>query len=112
MRSLIRRIIGKVPGERSVAPVGYAELLAAVKEQVRTARLAGLPGGQHRATDVVLGDRPGHPWDVRPLRARLTLAYVIGLLFRPSRRIAGMGIDSLVVVIVYAVGVAGLFAVG
>lgn len=27
----------------------------------------------------------------------LTAVYVAGLLFRPSRRIAGMGLDSLVV---------------
>lgn len=46
------------------------------------------------------------------LAALLTLVYVVGLIFRPSRRIAGMGIDSLVVLIVYAVGVAGLFAIG
>jgi cation:H+ antiporter len=37
--------------------------------------------------------------------------YAAGLLFRPQRRIARMGIDSLVVLILYAVGVAGLFAV-
>ena len=46
------------------------------------------------------------------LAALLTLVYVVGLLFRPSRRIAGMGVDSLVVLVVYAVGVAGLFAIG
>ncbi|MEO6997989.1 MAG: sodium:calcium antiporter [Terracoccus sp.] len=45
------------------------------------------------------------------LAALLTLVYVVGLIFRPSRRIAGMGIDSLVVLIVYAVGLAGLFAI-
>lgn len=41
----------------------------------------------------------------------LTLVYLLGLLFRPRRRIARMGIDSLVVLILYAVGIAGLFAV-
>jgi cation:H+ antiporter len=41
----------------------------------------------------------------------LTLVYAAGLLFRPQRRIARMGIDSLVVLGLYAVGVAGLFAV-
>jgi cation:H+ antiporter len=30
---------------------------------------------------------------------------------RPGRRIAGMGVDSFVVVVLYAVGVAGLVAV-
>ncbi len=41
----------------------------------------------------------------------LTAVYVIGLLFRPSRRVAGMGIDSLVVLLLYACGLAGLFAI-
>lgn len=41
----------------------------------------------------------------------LTLVYAAGLLFRPQRRIARMGIDSLVVLVLYLIGVAGLFAV-
>ncbi|EWM10711.1 sodium:calcium antiporter [Kutzneria sp. 744] len=41
----------------------------------------------------------------------LTLVYAAGLLFRPARRIAGMGVDSLVVLVLYALGVAGLFAI-
>lgn len=41
----------------------------------------------------------------------LTLVYVAGLLFRPQHRRARMGIDSIVVLVLYAVGVAGLFAV-
>jgi len=45
------------------------------------------------------------------LAALLTLVYVVGLIFRPSRRILGMGVDSLTVLVLYAVGVAGLFAV-
>ena len=45
------------------------------------------------------------------LAALLTLVYVAGLLFRPRRRVAGMGVDSLVVLLLYVVGVAGLFAV-
>lgn len=42
----------------------------------------------------------------------LTLVYVVGLLFRPERRRARMGADSLVVLVLYAACVAGLFAVG
>jgi cation:H+ antiporter len=38
----------------------------------------------------------------------LTLTYMAGLLFRPRRRILGMGVDSLVVLVLYAVGVVGL----
>jgi cation:H+ antiporter len=41
----------------------------------------------------------------------LTLVYAAGLLFRPKRRIARMGLDSAVVLIVYALGVAGLLAI-
>jgi len=40
----------------------------------------------------------------------LTLVYAAGLIFRPKRRMARMGIDSLAVLILYVVGVAGLFA--
>lgn len=41
----------------------------------------------------------------------LTLVYATGLVFRPQRRILGMGLDSLVVLTLYAVGLAGLFAI-
>jgi cation:H+ antiporter len=41
----------------------------------------------------------------------LTLVYTTGLVFRPTSRIARMGLDSLVVLGLYAVGVAGLFAI-
>jgi cation:H+ antiporter len=39
----------------------------------------------------------------------LTAVYVTGLLFRPTRRVARMGIDSFIVLVLYAV--AGLFAI-
>ena len=45
------------------------------------------------------------------LGALLTLVYMAGLLFRPRRRIARMGADSLAVLVLYAVGLAGLFVV-
>jgi cation:H+ antiporter len=41
----------------------------------------------------------------------LTLVYMAGLLFRPARRIARMGVDSLVALLLYAAAVAGLFAI-
>lgn len=44
------------------------------------------------------------------LGAALTIVYVAGLIFRPRRKIAGMGIDSMVVLALYLVGVAGLVA--
>ena len=41
----------------------------------------------------------------------LTAVYVTGLLFRPSRKIARMGLDSLTVLVLYTTAVAGLFAI-
>jgi len=43
--------------------------------------------------------------------ALLTAIYIWGLIVRPGRRVLGMGIDSLLVLIAYALGVVGLFAV-
>ena len=68
--------------------------------------LAGLLSGkavlpQAQSTDIYL----------TALGVLLTLVYLAGLLFRPQRRIARMGIDSLAVLVLYAIGVAGLFAV-
>jgi cation:H+ antiporter len=42
----------------------------------------------------------------------LTAVYIFGLIFRPRRQIARMGIDSVIVLVLYAIGVAGLFAIG
>ncbi|MBT2566210.1 hypothetical protein J7I84_06790 [Arthrobacter sp. ISL-85] len=56
---------------------------------------------QTQATDIYL----------TALAILLTLTYLLGLLFRPKKKRLGMGTDSLVVLILYLVGVAGLFAV-
>jgi len=40
----------------------------------------------------------------------LTAVYVVGLVFRPQKQILRMGIDSLAVLVLYAVGVLGLIA--
>jgi cation:H+ antiporter len=56
---------------------------------------------QAQATDIYL----------TAVGALLTLVYITGLLFRPTRRIARMGIDSLVVLLLYACALAGLFAI-
>ena len=45
------------------------------------------------------------------LAALLTLIYCVGLVFRPTKRVLGMGIDSATVLLIYLLGVAGLFAV-
>ena len=50
----------------------------------------------------------------------LTVVYIAGLLFRPARRVLGMGIDSLIVVLLYLIlivvllyliSLGGLFAI-
>ncbi len=41
----------------------------------------------------------------------LTTVYLYGLIFRPRRQVLNMGIDSLVVLLLYALGVVGLIAV-
>lgn len=41
----------------------------------------------------------------------LTSVYLGGLIFRPKRNILGMGVDSLAVLILYAIGTAGLFVI-
>ncbi|GGH91193.1 sodium:calcium antiporter [Arthrobacter liuii] len=56
---------------------------------------------QAQATDIYL----------TALAILLTLTYLLGLLFRPKKKRLGMGADSLAVLILYLVGVAGLFAV-
>ena len=38
----------------------------------------------------------------------LTCVYLFGLLFRPRRQVAGMGLDSLLVLVFYSLGVVGL----
>lgn len=54
-----------------------------------------------------------HPSDIylTGLGILLTAVYLVGLILRPKRRIAGMGLDSLLVLILYAVGVIGLVAI-
>jgi len=45
------------------------------------------------------------------LGALLTSIYIYGLIFRPRLRLLRMGVDSLVVLVLYGVGIAGLIAV-
>ena len=45
------------------------------------------------------------------LAVLLTSVYLAGLIFRPRRRVLGMGIDSLAVLALYVLGTAGLFAI-
>ena len=68
--------------------------------QCRKTGKAGLPAAQ--ANDIYL----------TALAILLTLVYLLGIAFRPRQKVLGMGIDSLLVLILYAVGTAGLFAIG
>lgn len=54
-----------------------------------------------------------HPTDIylAGLAILLTSIYLGGLIFRPKRNIMGMGVDSLAVLILYAVGIVGLLVV-
>ena len=45
------------------------------------------------------------------LGALLTAVYIYGLIFRPRRMVLRMGLDSLTVLVLYAVGVLGLIAI-
>ena len=68
--------------------------------------LAGLLSGmvplaQAQKTDIYLTG----------LGALLTAVYVYGLIFRPRLRFLQMGIDSLVLLILYVVGILGLIDV-
>jgi cation:H+ antiporter len=45
------------------------------------------------------------------LGALLTAVYLYGLIFRPKRQIGWLGIDSIVVLVLYLIGVVGLFAI-
>lgn len=56
---------------------------------------------QAHATDIYL----------TALAILLTLTYMLGLIFRPRRKILGMGTDSLIVLVIYLLGIVGLFAV-
>jgi cation:H+ antiporter len=44
------------------------------------------------------------------LGAALTIVYMAGLIFRPRRQVLRMGADSIVVIVLYLVGIAGLVA--
>jgi cation:H+ antiporter len=46
------------------------------------------------------------------LGALLTAVYVYGLIFRPKRQFLNLGIDSIVVLVLYSVGIVGLFTIG
>ena len=45
------------------------------------------------------------------LGALLTAVYIYGLIFRPKRQFLSLGIDSLVVLVMYILGVIGLFTI-
>ena len=42
----------------------------------------------------------------------LTAVYIYGLIFRPKRQFLDLGIDSIIVLVLYIVGIVGLFTIG
>ena len=42
------------------------------------------------------------------LGALLTVVYIFGLIFRPRRQVVALGLDSALVVVLYALGIVGL----
>jgi len=67
--------------------------------------LATLLSGQ-----AVLPDAGASDLYLIALGGLLTVVYLVGLIFRPGRQVLRMGPDSLVVLVLYAVGVVGLVA--
>lgn len=45
------------------------------------------------------------------LGALLTAVYIYGLIFRPKQQFCCLGIDSIVVLLIYVIGIVGLFAI-
>jgi cation:H+ antiporter len=60
---------------------------------------------------AVLPDAQASDIYLAGLGVLLTCVYAAGLIFRPRRQILRMGIDSLAVLILYGLGVGGLFAI-
>jgi cation:H+ antiporter len=60
---------------------------------------------------AVLPDAKASDIYLAGLGVLLTCVYAAGLIFRPTRQILRMGIDSLAVLVLYALGVGGLFAI-
>jgi cation:H+ antiporter len=60
---------------------------------------------------AVLPDAKASDIYLAGLGVLLTCAYAAGLIFRPKRQVLRMGIDSLAVLVLYGLGVGGLFAI-
>ncbi|RYY14375.1 MAG: sodium:calcium antiporter [Alphaproteobacteria bacterium] len=60
---------------------------------------------------AVLPDAQASDIYLAGLGVLLTCVYAAGLIFRPKRQILRMGVDSLAVLILYVIGVGGLFAI-
>jgi cation:H+ antiporter len=57
----------------------------------------------------LLPDAQGPDLYLTALGALLTAVYCIGVILRSKRMVLGAGIDSLLVLVIYVVGIAGLF---
>ena len=68
--------------------------------------VAGLLSGQAVVTQVQSTDI-----FLTGFGALLTVVYMFGIVFRPSKTIARVGLDSAVVLVLYLVGMAGFLAI-
>jgi hypothetical protein len=73
------------------------------------------PGGERqrhsRSGQSVLPQAKNTDIFLASLGVLLTAVYIYGLIFRPKRQFLNLGIDSLVVLVLYIIGVLGLFTI-
>lgn len=60
---------------------------------------------------AVLPDAQASDIYLAGLGVLLTCVYAAGLIFRPKRQVCRMGVDSFAVLVLYTIGVSGLFAI-
>jgi cation:H+ antiporter len=63
------------------------------------------------SNQALLPDAQGPDLYLTALGALLTAVYCVGVILRSKQMVLGAGIDSLVVLVLYVVGISGLFFV-
>ncbi len=69
-----------------------------------------LPASLISGEAVLSGARPGDLY-LTGLAGLMTIVVVSGLIFRPKVQFLRMGLDSIALLVLYVIGIAGLFAV-
>jgi cation:H+ antiporter len=91
--------------------------LAAVKMQEYTLAFSDIFGGNAFLPVTLLSGKSVLPQTqntdiyLASLGALLTAVYIYGLIFRPKRQFFCLGIDSIVVLVLYVIGIVGLFTI-